>query len=405
MTDRSDLAPAGNHTSQATLPLACVLTLVTIFIVYGSLYPFVFHDPAGNANPFRILLGTWQQWDRRGDLLANILLYVPFGFFVTHTLPSRVPAVVRALLGLLAGTALSVCMELTQVYDEGRVSSIGDVYANAIGSVVGATASALLGASMRWPFVRELGASPNASLLLAMFLGYRLYPYVPTIDLHKYWRAVAGLVQLQIPPSGDLARFVVTWLFIAAVIESLYGFRRWFLLYPMLALGVFAGRILIVDLSLTSADVAGAVIAFILWAGPLRSLPGRLVVLACLFAGVIVALRLAPFTFSAVPLHSFGWVPFWALMNGSINAAIQAFFEKFYQYGGLIWLLRRSGMPLVGATGLTAALLFATSYAEVYLPGRSGEITDAVMATIIGGAFHLLGNAATGVFSPTVTDA
>jgi hypothetical protein len=256
---------------------------------------------------------------------------------------------------------------------------------------------------MRWPLVRELNAQPDASLLLAAFLGYRLYPYVPTIDLHKYLGVIRGLLRQPIPVPADLARFGATWLFIAVVVESLYGFRRGLLLFPLLALGVFVGRIMIVDLSLTSADVAGAAIAFILWAfallafvpwgEPLRWPRARRIGLACVFAGVIAALRLEPFTFSAVPQHDFGWVPFWSLMHGSIGVAIQAFLEKFYQYGGLIWLLRRAGMSLTSASALTAALLLATSIAEVYLPGRSGEMTDAAMALTIGAAFGLLGDA------------
>lgn len=390
MADRSCPAPAVGHAPATTAPLVCGLALVTIFIVYGSLYPFVWQRHAGAGDPLRTLLGAWQEWDGRGDLLSNILLYMPFGFLVAHTLPGRAPAWMRAVLAILAGTTLSVCMELTQLYDAGRVTSMGDVYANTIGAATGALASALLGASMRWPFMRELGGNPEASLLLTMFLGYRLYPYVPVIDMHKYLRAVHGLLQQPIPPAFDLTRFVVTWLFIAVLIESLYGFRRWLLLFPMLVSVVFAGRIVIVGLSLTSADAAGAALAFILWAGFLHWLPGRRVVLACGFAGLIVALRLEPFRFGPVPARGFDWVPFWGLMHGSTNVAVQAFFEKFYQYGGLIWLLARSGMSIAGATGLTAGLLFATSYAEIYLPGRSGEMTDAMIAVTIGIAFHLL---------------
>jgi VanZ family protein len=388
-------APSRHPAPGARAPLAIVLALVTIFIVYGSLYPFAFRQQQPSiSGPAGTLLNTWQEWDRRGDLLSNILLYMPFGFLFTHSLSWRVPSALRALLAIVAATALSASMELLQFYDEGRVTSMGDVYANMIGSAAGAIASVLLGASMRWPFVRQLGRQPDAALLLAMFLGYRLYPYVPVIDMHKYLRAVHELRQETIPPPGDLVRFVVTWLFIAAVIEAAYGFRLWLPLFPAFAAVVFLGRILIVDLSLADADVAGAAIAFILWLGLLHRLPGRNVILACLFAGLIVALRLEPFTFSSVPLRGFGWVPLWSLMNGSISVAMQAFFEKSCQYGGLIWLLRRGGMSLAGATILTAMLLLVTSYAEAYLPGRSGEVTDATIAVMIGVVFHLLGGVA-----------
>jgi VanZ family protein len=36
------------------------------------------------------------------------------------------------------------------------------------------------------------------------------------------------------------------------------------------------------------------------------------------------------------------------------------------------------------STILVAILLFATSWAETFLPGRSAEITDALMALLIG---------------------
>ena len=74
-------------------------------------------------------------------------------------------------------------------------------------------------------------------------------------------------------------------------------------------------------------------------------------------------------------------------MHGSIEVDIQSFFEKFFLYGSLIWLLARIGIPLRIAAASLAAGLAATSWAETYLPGRSAEITDAVMAIIIAEAF------------------
>jgi hypothetical protein len=80
--------------------------------------------------------------------------------------------------------------------------------ADGIGAGIGAVAAALLGASLRWPLVGELAANPSAALLLTMFFGYRLYPYVPMIDLHKYWRAVQATPDL---PPGQFSRYLVTW--------------------------------------------------------------------------------------------------------------------------------------------------------------------------------------------------
>ena len=366
-----------------------ILLLVTVFIVYGSLFPFEYREQSYTGGPVVYLLSTWRGWDRRGDLLSNILLYLPFGFFGASALPLRIPTAQRWLAATIVGTVLSCGMEVIQFHDVGRVTSMGDVYANAIGSGVGALAGVAIGGSVRWPFVRELAAHPAAFLLLVMFFGYRLYPYVPVIDLHKYWHAVRPMLLMPGPTPYELSRYVITWLFIAAIIGSLYGYRRFLILLPLLCGCEFLGKVLIIDNTLTLTDVMGAGAAYLLWALPLRWIPGRFAIMALLFAGMITAQRLEPFEFVATP-HSFGWVPFLSFMVGSIHVDTLSFYEKFYEYGGLIWLLARAGMIFPIGTLLTAMLLLATSYAECWLPGRSAEITDAVMALAIGSAFAML---------------
>ena len=61
-----------------------------------------------------------------------------------------------------------------------------------------------------------------------------------------------------------------------------------------------------------------------------------------------------------------------------------SFLEKAFLYGSLIWLLDRAGLGLTKSTILVALMLFATSWAETYLPGRSAEITNSLMALLIG---------------------
>ena len=368
---------------------AVVMLLVTTFILYGSLFPFDTRERSYPGGPFVYLLSTWRDWDHRGDLLSNILLYLPFGFFGTLALPSRVSARWRVLIMTVLGIALSCGDEVAQFHDVGRVTSMGDVYADVIGCCVGALAAAIVGASIRWPFIRELAAHPTASVLLVMFFGYRLYLYVPTIDLHKYWHAIRPILLAPSLPPWELARFAIIWLFVATITHSLYGFRRFLLLFPPLCGCEFLARILIIDDALKLTDVVGAGVAYLLWALLLRRVPLKFAIVTFAFAGMITAQRLEPFQFVGPP-RDFGWVPFRAFFQGSINVSMQAFCEKFYQYGGLIWLLGRSGVALPVGTALTATLLFATSYAECWLPGRSAEITDTVMAVMLGLAFKLL---------------
>ena len=104
---------------------------------------------------------------------------------------------------------------------------------------------------------------------------------------------------------------------------------------------------------------------------------------ALLFSAYIVAERLEPFQFSGYG-RTFGWIPFRSFLYGSVEVNIISFLEKTFLYGALIWLLERSGLRTGVSTILVAFLLFAASWAETYLPGRSAEITDALMALLIG---------------------
>nr|WP_283949600.1 VanZ family protein [Limobrevibacterium gyesilva] len=334
------------------------------------------------------MLASWRDWDDRGDLLANILLYAPFGFFAFCALPARAPVWSRLACATLGGTVLSTAMELLQFYDAGRDCSMGDVYANTIGSALGALAAAARVQGRRWTLVRELSLHPPEAALLAAWLLYRLYPYVPTIDPHKYWHALQPALSPGLPPF-ELARYAGTWLLIGAIVEVLYGFRRWLLLFPLLVGMEALGQVLIIDRALHPADLAGAGIVFALRLLVPGRLPGRAVVTAGVFAALVVSLRLEPFHLAEAS-RAFGWVPWASLMSGSIGVAAQAFCAKFYLYGGLIWLLGQAGMRLLPATGLTALMLLATSMAQTFLPDRSAEIGDALTALMIGGAFALL---------------
>jgi hypothetical protein len=293
-------------------------------------------------------------------------------------------------------------VELLQVGIVGRTTSMGDVYANSIGSTLGAAAGIAIGGSFRWPLLRELGDNLAPVTLIAAWMGYRLYPYVPTTDLHKYWRSIRSLIQTPSLPAGDVLRFSIVWLCLASVVEDIFGFRRWLLLFPALVGAEIAGRIVMLHASVQLYDIVGGLLAWGVWLVLLRWMPGRRVVLAALFLGLVVFGRLEPFRFGAP--GSYGWVPFLPLMRGSIAVAVQSFCEKVLLYGGLIWLLDRAGLGLRAATLLTATALLATSLAQVYLPGRSASITDPVMALLIGGMFGLLsGNPSHRIDAPIIT--
>ena len=74
------------------------------------------------------------------EFSANVLFFIPLGFFAALVLPYR-----RMGFAVLLGTAVSVGIELTQKFFlPGRVASVNDVIANTSGAVIGCLVAVLV---------------------------------------------------------------------------------------------------------------------------------------------------------------------------------------------------------------------------------------------------------------------
>jgi len=209
------------------------------------------------------------------------------------------------------------------------------------------------------------GAARPALLLLAAWVAYRLYPYVPVLDVAKYWHAIRPVLLDPLPHGSDPFRLCVMWLLCCMLIEAVAGAARAGRWFAILAGGILAAKIVIIDNAPGSADIAGACVAYVLWLLLFRRAPARHALLALLFAAMLVALRLSP----AAP-HGLAW---------------PALAEKLFLYGGLIWLLMGAGLRPLFATGATAALLLAIGLSHAHGPAAA---TEAVLALGAGALLY-----------------
>lgn len=360
-------------------------------VVYGSLYPFDFYARGSLPEALRALLDTWRTGGSRTDAVANVLLYLPLAFCAAQSLAARV-RLRHVLLVFAACAALSATLELTQFYDRGRDSTLSDVYCNALGALLGAAAASTVRFTTGEFLLGRWKAPPFPVFLLLSWLAYRLYPYVPAADLHKYWTAVKPLLYAADLPWRDFYGHTVIWLAVALLLEDIAGpeRRRWvfFLFLPI----VFFLRVVIVDIQLSRAEVAGAALALPLWLGPISQWRARAALVALLFTVVVILQSLEPFTFQPIP-RPFGWVPFRSFLQGSLSVNICAFAEKCFTYGALLWLLRRAGLALPFATVCGGTLVFCLRRVQVYLPGRSAEITDLLLLLFLAGLLAAAGSA------------
>jgi len=179
------------------------LALSTIgLIMYASLYPFSDWRDQGVA-PWAFLVAPWPQYWTGFDVGANILGYVPTGFFLALTACRTGRgrnAVARATLVCLL---LSMCMETVQIYLPARVPSNVDLGLNVLGGWLGALSASLLerlGALARWGRFRArwfVADARGALVLLALWPVALLFPLAVPLGLGQVLaRAEAALAQL-----------------------------------------------------------------------------------------------------------------------------------------------------------------------------------------------------------------
>lgn len=353
--------------------------------MYGSLFPFRIRStvPLGVGELLEAL--TFKP-TTRGDVVANLLLYLPLGLCLMSAW-SGAPARWRALARtILVGTALAVAVEVTQAHLRFRVSSLTDVALNTVSTLGGASlalAYHALGTSRIAAFTaRRL--DPAALGIVVLWLAFRLAPFVPTIDWQKYKDALKPLfVDPQLVPA-DLLRYATGWLVVAYAVRSVT--RREHALAVTLALAgaVLFGRLVVVGKSLDITELA-ALIACVPLATFLIALRSRsrVAALAALLTAAIVVQGLAPFEWLP-EARGFSWMPFRSSLRGSVELNFAALLEKCFWYFSLVWLLARGGWSTAAAAFATASVAAAIETAQMWLPGRSADITDPLLVLAVG---------------------
>jgi VanZ family protein len=357
-----------------------------VFILYASFYPFRFQRRPGS--PLDALLATARAGTSRSDVLSNVMLYLPLGFFAAHVF-RRGPRALHILVATLAAAACSGFVELLQFYDASRVPAMADLYANTAGSFLGSIAGAAIGGRVRSLSPEVAGRGYFALLLLGAWAGYRLFPYVPTMDFFQYKTAIKPLIFSPHLSMLALYRHFTTGLVCAVLIAELAGTARSRLLAPACLLGVLAVRVTLSGVVLSPSEVAGSVAAAFVWTAVLSYWRFHVPAVAAAVAVMIVLQSLEPFVFLPTP-RPFGWIPFRGFFRGSTVVNILSMFEKILMYGSMVWLLEKSGCRLAAAAAITAAGVLLLRVCQTYLPGRSAEITDAVMVILLAATMALL---------------
>ncbi len=359
-------------------------------VMYGTLYPFTFLADAHTGGLVEAFLNSMFVRPGRGDILSNVILFLPFGFFGMQALSDRIPKFFRYALIFGLGAATSLGIECAQYYTPSRTTSLYDLGLNTISTLIGAA-----GGRINWQGLvggGTGGVRPRSIFpvfLVAAWLGYRLFPYVPTIDFQHVKDALKPLLAIESVPAVDVLRHFAACLVLGRLLQAITTPVRSALLLIVIAFGAIAAKPFIMTKIISPAEVVGAVAAVVVWIAILSRLGPRTLIIALIFAASVALQGLIPFELNAEP-SAFSLVPFGGFERGSMATNLQAFLEKIFLYGSLIWVVGQAGGSTEFSLIFNVVYLGAIEVAQTFIVGRTAEITDPVIGLIMGVALIML---------------
>lgn len=360
------------------------LLLAAALIVYGSLYPFQFEITERAANP---LLAVWNGWPETfsrwvvRDLFINVTIYAPLGLAAAGFFLRRHGKLLAVAAALALAFTLSLSMELLQAFEPQRDPSSLDVLSNTVGAAIGvAAAVAAQGALRRFEvrYGRALGGSGAA--LLVVWAVAEFYPLIPALGRTHVRETLSALIHRRGFSPVEMWLGAAEWFAVALALATIWPRLRFEWLAALAAFSLSA-QLIVNDRALTLEQILSAGLGLLLWYLAPDSRRPRWA--AGMLASAIVLREMQPFYLLSIP-QSFSWVPFAATLESSREAAVVVLARKAFDYGAVVFALHAAAnwkYPLAGA--LTAAVLLIAEAAQTYLPGRSPEITDSIVALIM----------------------
>lgn len=355
--------------------------LIVFLITYGSLYPFEFAKPDYNA--LHVLFQTWGSYTHQGDILANVVLFVPFGVSGVLMFSPKYKNKLAIIAILFFGLVLGIVLQIGQIYMPSRDANLSDAVLNFIGTIVGV----ILAVTFKTDKLQMNGVKAKLSsfpmLLVFSWLAYRLMPLVPSIDLQEIKNSIKPLFLYpeweSVRVFHDLTAWLITF-FILARTKQKYFSSGYFALAILLC---FFLEIIIVSNAVSVSNVAGAFLAVALWGGVFSRIKHAPALLAVMMVAVLIVSGFAPYEIAGSP-QVFRFIPFYGFLGGSMMVNTSSLLEKFFLYGSLIWLLQLSGVRLWVATFITASVTLFIEVGQIFMVDHLAEITDPLLVIVIG---------------------
>lgn len=382
---------AGHPASTGRRNHRIAVGLLLSLIVYGSLYPLEWNF----AQPQDFIY-----WGPLGlvDVLENVILFLPLGWLLAWHYHGQC----RQRAGFVAWFPIALIvagiLQWLQKYLP-RTPALSDIIFNMLGFTAGWLAGMISGNSLNRLSRRYLNlqaADRFALVMIVLWAAVELFPFIPTLDRSSVVDNVKSLWQQDAwQPRRMLLHVAVTVIGLEALAQLVRSVAEEHLVRPLAGiatLAVLGGKFVIINRAPGLAVVLGIAAGAAIWLGMDR-------MEARLRLWTLLAIATAAYLLHAIwPLHlndwpsAMHWLPFASSLSGSIESVVTTVTFECLCFGAITWSAVRNGGSLSGMTVTVAILAFACEFAQRYLPGRTAEITSALLALGMGWLISALGS-------------
>ena len=349
------------------------------------MYPFEFTSTP-SYELLQAFLQSWREPSGRGDILGNIVLFFPFGYF-GYLYFGAERSLFQVLLPLgVIGFALAMGCQVVQLYIPARSPSLFDLYGNGLGFLVGFAVAFMTGDRQvnRLPDRRLFGSVPL--VLIGFWVSVRLLPFVPTIDWQSYKDAVKPLLLTPQFSGSEFLLSSICWIVFAQLGKNILG-DHWRTAYlPLSIIIILSLEVVVVNNTVSLGDVCAGGLAVLVYLAASRQLQASGSVLAWALLGSYTFSALFPFVTAYSP-STFHWLPFTGFLEGAMLINAGALSEKLFVLGAVFWFFNEARSLSLFKITFVAFIISMVEVAQLWREGGTSELTDPLLVLLIGYLF------------------
>ncbi|WP_405240418.1 VanZ family protein [Lentisalinibacter orientalis] len=350
---------------------------VLAVVAFVSIYPLDFRWTAPGAEALRAFLATCCVMTSRGDILGNFVLFLPVGFAGMLAQPQHRERRYQFCAVLTVSIIFALILQVAQFYLPSRDQSLQDVIWNTVGTFAGAALAPLAAAISRHPSAAARQAALIPTVLFGAWLAYRLFPFVPSIDLQLWKDSLKPLITLDLR-FANVMRDLTAWAIAGYLLSRIHEAARLDRFLLAAGIGVLGLEVTIVANSVSASNVLGLLLGATLWLAFLRRQRApEAWLLAALTLSILIS-GLTPFQFLFIPAE-FGWVPFQGFLGGSMYVNTQSALEKLFLYASFAYLARQLHLSFFLTALAGVMVLGLVEVAQTRMVGHTAEITDPLL--------------------------